>query len=63
METSRYLIYFTDFYVTSVVADNWKIRDGKFLIFYIGNTEVGMYNFNNIYGFCRISGQNTGERM
>ena len=63
MELHRFLIYFTDSYVTSVVADNWKIRNGKFLIFYIDEQEVAMYNFDRIYGFCELSRENTGERM
>ena len=61
--SKRYLVYFTDSYVTSVVADDWKIRDGRFLIFYLRGAEIGIYNFNNIYGFCELSSVNTGERM
>lgn len=63
MENEKYLIYFTDSYVTSIIADDWKVRDGKFLIFYMSGQEVAMYNFNNIYGFCKLSPKNTGERM
>jgi hypothetical protein len=63
VELCVYLVYFTDSYVTSVKASYWKIRDGKFLIFYIGENEVAMYNFNNIYGFCQLSEVNLGERM
>lgn len=47
----KYLIYFTNQYITDVIADDWKIRDGRFLIFYLNGKEVSVVNFNNIFAF------------
>lgn len=53
-EPEKYLIYFTNQYITDVIADDWKIRDGRFLIFYLRGREISVYNFSNIFGFCSM---------
>lgn len=50
----RYVIYFTNQHITDVIADDWRIRDGHFLIFYLNGKEISVYNFSNIFGFCSM---------
>lgn len=53
-KAEKYLIYFTNQYITDVVADDWRVREGKFLFFFLNGREVFVANFNNIYGFCSM---------
>ena len=53
-KAEKYLIYFTDQHITDVVADDWRVREAKFLCFFLNGKEVFIANFNNIYGFCPI---------
>ena len=53
-KAEKYLIYFTNQYITDVIADDWRVREGRFLIFYLKGKEVFVANFNNIYAFGLI---------
>jgi hypothetical protein len=61
-KVEKYLIYFTNQHITDVVADDWRVRESKFLCFFLDGREVFIANFNNIYGFCPMEVVSNGRK-